>query len=171
MEKIIKGDELMLFKGEKSIAYATSHTLTVNGNTIDISSKDHGYWGASEVGNITWEITSENLYTDKYYGELFDAMVTRSQLTVAFGFASNWDVNGLSGTNAEYTLNKTKTYYTGKVYVTSLTANANTGENATLSITLTGSGALTKVAGTASTSYDDGDTGNTNSGGTGNNPL
>ena len=171
MEKIIKGDELMLFNGEKSIAYATSHTLTINGNAIDISSKDHGYWGASEVGNITWEITSENLYTDKYYGELFDAMVTRSQLTVAFGFASNWDVNGLSGTNAEYTLNKTKTYYTGKVYVTSLTANANTGENATLSITLTGSGALTKVGGTASTSYDDGDTGNTNSGATGGNPL
>jgi hypothetical protein len=54
-------------------------------------------------------------------------------------------VNGLSGTDAEYTLNKTKTYYTGKVYVTSLTANANTGENATLSITLTGSGALTKT--------------------------
>ena len=169
MEKIIKGDELMLFNGEKSIAYATSHSLTINGNSIDISSKDHGYWGASEVGNITWEITSENLYTDKYYGELFDAMVTRSQLTVAFGFASNWDVNGLSGTNAEYTLNKTKTYYTGKVYVTSLTANANTGENATLSITLTGSGALTKVGGTTSTSSNTG--GNTNSGGTGNNPL
>ena len=172
MEKIIKGDELMLFNGEKSITYATSHTLTVNGNTIDISSKDHGYWGASEVGNITWEITSENLYTDKYYGELFDAMVSRNQLSVAFGFASNWDINGLvDATNAEYTLDKTKTYYTGKVYVTSLTANANSGENATISITLTGCGALTKVGGTASTSYDDGDTGNTNSGGTGNNPL
>ena len=145
MEKIIKGDELMLFKGDKSIAYATSHTLTVNGNSIDISSKDHGYWGASEVGNITWEITSENLYTDKYYGELFDAMVSRTQLSVAFGFASNWDVNGLTGTSTEYTLDKTKTYYTGKVYVTSLTANANSGENATLSITLTGCGALTKT--------------------------
>ena len=172
MEKIIKGDELMLFKGEKSIAYATSHTLTVNGNTIDISSKDHGYWGASEVGNITWEITSENLYTDSYYGDLFDAMVSRNQLSVAFGFASNWNINGLvDATNAEYTLDKTKTYYTGKVYVTSLTANANSGENATISITLTGCGALTKVGGTASTSYDDGDTGNTNSGATGGNPL
>ena len=172
MEKIIKGDELMLFNGEKSIAYATSHSLTINGNSIDISSKDHGYWGASEVGNITWEITSENLYTDKYYGELFDAMVSRNQLSVAFGFASNWDINGLvDATNAEYTLNKNKTYYTGKVYVTSLTANANSGENATISITLTGCGALTKVGGTASTSYDDGDTGNTNSGATGGNPL
>ena len=66
MEKIIKGDELMLFNGEHSIAYATSHTLTISGNAIDISSKDHGFWGASEVGNITWEITSENLWTEKY---------------------------------------------------------------------------------------------------------
>lgn len=145
MEKIIKGDELMLFKNDKSIAYATSHTLTVNGNAIDISSKDHGYWGASEVGNISWEITSENLYTDKHYGELFDAMVSRSQLSVAFGFASNWNINGLSDTDTEYTLDKTKTYYTGKVYVTSLTANANSGENATISITLTGCGALVKT--------------------------
>ena len=78
MEKIIKGDELMLFNDEKSIAYATSHTLTINGNTIDISSKDHGFGGASEIGNITWEITSENLFTDKYYTLLFDAMINKT---------------------------------------------------------------------------------------------
>lgn len=78
MEKIIKGDELMLFNDEKSIAYATSHTLTINGNAIDISSKDHGFWGASEIGNITWEITSENLFTDKHYSTLFDAMINKT---------------------------------------------------------------------------------------------
>lgn len=98
-EKIVKGDELMLFTGENSIAYATSHTLTITGNTIDISSKDHGYWGASEVGNVTWEITSENLYTDKYYDTLFDSMINKTPITVAFGFASDWDVNGLTGNN------------------------------------------------------------------------
>lgn len=144
MEKIIKGDELMLFNDEKSIAYATSHTLTINGNTIDISSKDHGFWGASEIGNITWEITSENLFTDKHYTLLFDAMINKTQLTVALGFASDWDVNGLTGNNTQYVLDKTSNYYSGKVYVTSLTANANTGENATMSITLTGCGALVK---------------------------
>ena len=72
-------------------------------------------------------------------------MVSRSQLSVAFGFASNWNVNGLTDNTSEYTLDKTKTYYTGKVYVTSLTANANSGENATISITLTGCGALVKT--------------------------
>ena len=71
-------------------------------------------------------------------------MINRTQLTVAFGFAEDWDVNGLTGNNTQYDLDKTKNYYAGKAYVTSLTANANTGENATLSITLTGCGALVK---------------------------
>ena len=75
---IVKGDELMLFKDNKSLAYATSHTLSITGNTVDISSKDHGYWGASEIGNITWEITSENLYVDSEFDGLFTAMVANS---------------------------------------------------------------------------------------------
>ena len=36
MKQILKGDELMLFKNKKSIAYATSHVLTITGNTVDI---------------------------------------------------------------------------------------------------------------------------------------
>ena len=63
---------------------------------------------------------------------------------MALGFASDWDVNGLTVNNTQYDLDKTSNYYSGKVYVTSLTANANTGENATMSITLTGCGALVK---------------------------
>ena len=59
MNTIVKGDELMLFYQGKSIALATAHTLTLTGNTIDVSSKDHGYWGASEVGNLTWEVSTD----------------------------------------------------------------------------------------------------------------
>ena len=40
------------------------------------------------------------------------------------------------------------TYYEGKVIITSLTANANNGENATYSVTLTGTGSI-KKAGTS----------------------
>lgn len=166
MERIIKGDELMLFNNEKSIAYATSHTLTINGNTIDISSKDHGFWGASEMGNITWEITSENLFTESYYEQLFDAMINKTPLTVAFGFASDWNVNGLGENQADYSLSKSKSFYTGQAYLTSLTANANTGENATFSITLTGSGALAKVSKSLpiTPSFDNGDGSSANKG-------
>ena len=71
-------------------------------------------------------------------------MINKTAITVAFGFASNWDVNGLSGNQNDYDLDTTKHYYSGQAYITSLTANANTGENATMSITLTGSGALVR---------------------------
>lgn len=141
MQNIIKGDELMLFKNNKSLAYATSHTLTITGNTIDVSSKDHGYWGASEIGNITWEITTENLYTDTDFDALFDAMVAKTPVTIIFGKAGNYNVNGL-GNLANWTPGTV--YKTGSAVITSLTANANTGENATFSATFTGVGAITK---------------------------
>ena len=148
MKQILKGDELMLFKYKKSIAYATSHVLTITGNTVDIASKDHGFWGASEVGSLTWEITSENLYTQDAYDELFDAMVACEPIDVAFGKVSNYNKNGIDNSTANWapdTATEGSVKY-GKAVITSLVANANTGENATFSITLTGQGAITKTA-------------------------
>ena len=145
---IVKGDELMLFDAEgKALAYATSHVLTLTGNTTDISSKDHGFWGASEVGSITWELTTENLYTDDDYDKLFDIMIAGEPVTVAFAKAGNYDVNGLTscgGSVSAWTPDQSN-YRSGLAVITSLVANANTGENATYSATFTGSGALTKA--------------------------
>ena len=145
---IIKGDELMLFDSEgNSLAFATSHTLTITGNTIDIASKDCGAWGASEVGNITWELTSENLYTISDYDKLFDIMVAKEPVTVAFALCSNYDPNGLEdvGGSVEAWEPDSTNYRSGYAVITSLTVNANTGENATYSVTFTGSGPLTKA--------------------------
>lgn len=153
MANIIKGDELMLFKDGVALAYATSHTLTITGNTVDISSKDHGFWGASEIGNITWEIQSENLYTDDDYNALFNAMLNKSEVTCVFGKATNYDANGLKPADAEQGDTRptawtapTTSGYKGKAIITSLTTNANTGENATFSVTLTGKGAIINLA-------------------------
>lgn len=155
-QTIIKGDELMLFINNKPLAFATAHTLSITGNTVDISSKDHGVFAASEVGSISWEIQSENLYVDEETGEqaydtLFDAMMSRQPITVVFGKASNYDENGLerAGNTAqdaptEWTAPATN-YRTGNAVITSLQLNANTGENATYATTLTGCGALSKV--------------------------
>ena len=41
----------------------------------------------------------------------------------------------------------TKDMYMGSAYITSLTANANTGENATYSVTLTGTGSIKRATG------------------------
>lgn len=146
MKQILKGDELMLFKDKKSIAYATSHVLTITGNTVDIASKDHGFWGASEVGSLTWEITSENLYTQDAYDKLFDAMVACEPIDVAFGKVANYNKDGIDNSTADWTPDTADGVKYGKAVITSLVANANTGENATFSITLTGQGAITKTA-------------------------
>lgn len=144
---IIKGDELMLFYNGNAFAWATSHTLTITGNTVDVATKDHGFWGASEVGNLTWEITTENLYSDDDYDTLFDLMVAKEPIDVAFAKCSNYDANGLTsvGGSVESWTPSATDFRSGKAVITSLTVNANTGENATYSATFTGSGPITKA--------------------------
>lgn len=148
---IIKGDKLMIFVGGSAIAYATSHTLSLTANTVDISSKDHGFWGASDTGNLTWEATTENLYTESGFDGLFNAYLAKTPVTIVFGYASNYDTNGLfleGGTQTAgdsrptaWTADNSKGY-TGQAVITSLSVNANTGENATFSCTFTGRGAI-----------------------------
>ena len=149
MAEIIKGDKLMIFVGGQAIAYAKTHTLSLSGNTVDIGSKDHGFWGASDVGKLTWEATTENLYTEDGFDALFNSYLNKSQVTIVFGYASNYDVNGLklgstdqSDTRPESWTPAANKGYTGTAVITSLSVNANTGENATFSCTFTGMGAI-----------------------------
>lgn len=144
---IVKGDDLMLFDvSGHSIAYATSHVLTINGDTVDTTSKDHGIYGANAVNKITWEITSENLYTDDAYDELFTAMLNREAITVYFGHKNPSESAGTVADGDYQYWTKGSNTYTGKVFITSLVANANTGENATFSVTLTGNGKIVKTS-------------------------
>lgn len=151
MNTIIKGDNLMLFDDAgKSIGLATSHTLSISGDAVDVSNKDAGLYGQQEVNKINWEITSDNLYSTVAFDALFDKMVARQPVTVYFGVKSesgngSVDDDG-TGTTGQKTWTKpTAGAYTGKVFITSLTANASTGENATFSATFTGSGELKRV--------------------------
>lgn len=146
---IIKGEDLMLFdSNKKSMAYATNHTLSLSGDVVDISTKDHGIWGASEVNKITWEITTENLYTEEDFNELFDKMIEREPITVYFGRESESKANGENVVNGDYT-NWTpsiaKGVYKGDAFITSLQANASNGDKATYSATLTGVGKIERV--------------------------
>lgn len=170
-QQIIKGDDLMLFNGTtgKSYAYATAHTLTITADTADTSSKDHGIWTGNEVAKISWEITSENLYTSDGFDSLFDDMINRKPIKVIFGLKqkgkadstvadgdySNWtpDYGATLPENANPEAPSDNTtnskMYMGSAYITSLTANANTGENATYSVTLTGTGSIKHDTGAA----------------------
>lgn len=145
MGNIIKGDDLMLFDAEgHSIAYASSHVLTITADKADIQTKDHGIWGGSEVNKITWEITSENLYTTDAYDKLFTSMIAKEPIDVYFGSKKETDADKTVA-NGDYSFWTGASGYYGKAYITSLTANANSGENATFSLTLSGTGKIVKV--------------------------
>lgn len=170
-KNIIKGDDLMLFDSTgKSIGYATAHTLTITAEAVDVSSKDHGAWTGNEVNKLSWEITSENLYTVEEYDALFTAMMNRTAIQVYFGTKTDggagktvadddfgaWSLATTANVAKPSSGNTTASYstsgsatgksgYRGKVFITSLTANANTGENATFSVTLTGTGKIEKI--------------------------
>ncbi len=145
MEKIIKGDDLMLFDEDgNSLAFATSHQLTVSADAVETSSKDGGVWASNEVNKISWELTSENLYTANSYDKLMDLMLTRTAIQVYFGTKKENDPNK-TVVDGDYNCWTGAKGYTGKVFITSLTANASTGENATYSATFTGTGKLIKV--------------------------
>lgn len=168
-KQIIKGDDLMLFDSTgKSIGYATAHTLTLSAEAQDVSSKDHGIWTGNEVNKISWEITSENLYTTEEFDALFSAMIAREGIIVYFGTKTAaqdktvadddfnaWSLaptanvpDGASEAVGSYSATGSAAGtagYKGKVFITNLQANANTGENATFSVTLTGSGKIEKL--------------------------
>ena len=143
--QIIKGDELQLFIGDSAPRYATAHSLTLTGSTIDSNTKDHGFWGASEVGKITWELTAECLYTDVDYDEMFNMLISRNKFMLKFARVKNYDVNGLVDVGGNVQAWEPELHgLQGYASITSITANANTGENATYSITFTGAGSLSK---------------------------
>lgn len=156
--EIIKGSDLMLFVKKPnntvhSLAFATSHSFNISSETSDISTKDHGFWGAKEITRITWQITTDNLYTVDTFNELYDRMIARQPIEVYFCLKTPTERQGtpatvnLPGDTYDSWTPTTTTgedgYY-GKVYITSLDATAAAGDNATFSATFDGIGAITK---------------------------
>lgn len=149
---ITKGQNLMCFVGGKSIAFATSHTLEVTGETTDCSTKDNGggEWATSEMGLLSWTCSSENLIGDPRnghgYDELFEMMIKKQPIDLVFSLKSTIAADGTAyevptgGWTA-----KTDYGYQGKAFITSLSLNAPNGENTTMSVQFTGTSALTQV--------------------------
>lgn len=143
----IQGGDMMLFLGGKSIAYATSHTLEINGNTTSTANKDEGGgdWDVQEVNLLSWAASSENMYSEEGEGDnfddLYDIMVAKTPVTAVFSKKSSTATEVPEG---GWTA-QTGKGYTGKVVITSLSLNAPNGEYATYTVNFTGVGKLEKV--------------------------
>lgn len=144
----IKGGDMMLFLDGKAIAFATSHTLSISGETQDTSNKDEGGgdWASNEVSTLSWTAQSENMYSNdgngKNYDDLFDLMVKKAPITATFSKKTETVAN-VAETTEGWTASKPD--YEGKVVITSLELNAPNGEYATYTVQFTGVGELKHV--------------------------
>ena len=176
---IVKGKDLMLFttldqynggstlapttsgyadsKAYVAIAFATSHTKSSTLETSEITSKDHGMYGDNIGTKFTWQITSENLWTN-YVDVVKTAHYAGNPIFVAWGEAIIQAVDSgtittapegtslpIDDANNVWLLDTSKSYEYGKALITQLDENASNGEQATFSITLTGCGPIQQV--------------------------
>ena len=125
------------------IAYATSCSLQVDAETIDVSSKFSCRWNAVMQGNASYTISADALYCLKSSAtsngaltidNLFDAMVEGKNV----GWFIGQDKSDTCGTVEG--IDDTKPYYYGEAAITSLSIEAGNNEIVSSSISLTGSG-------------------------------
>jgi len=162
-KNIVKGDALMLFDSTgKSLGYATNHTLTISTENTEITSKDHAGHKGVVVNSIAWEIQSTNLYTVEEYEVLFSTMMAKKPVYVYFGTrkacdddksVANDDFNAWSvSPTANIVDSSIESYgsfsdttasvsaadhaFYGKAFITNLSVQAPSGENATYDVTL-----------------------------------
>lgn len=148
MAQVINGSDLMLFIDGKSIAFATSHKLSINVETVETTSKDSGgKWVSKAARKISWNCSTENLYSNDGEGmtfsQLFDLMVAREPIEAVFTLEKDYATKADEVPTGGWIPSTTGTYV-GNVIITALEANAPNGDNATFTASFEGVGALTK---------------------------
>lgn len=151
--RIIRGSELQVFINDAAPAWCTSHTMTKSAETTSTVTKDHGINTNNAVTALNWELTGEFLFSDNDYDMFFDLFSEGEPVSIKFCHVANYSTQGLirAGGDVQEWLPSNK-YMVGQAIISNLTANANAGENATFSVTFTGTGALNSVI-TGETDY------------------
>lgn len=152
--QVTNGGDLMLFLDGKTLAFSTSHKLSINVETVETTSKDDGgKWVNKAARKISWNVSSENLFIEKgdssknqsAFGDLFDLMVARQPIDAVFTKVNEGEEDA-DEIPAEGWTPSASGKYSGKVIITSLEGNAPNAENATFSVSLEGVGELKHTA-------------------------
>lgn len=144
----IMGEQVQLFISGKTLACATSCSVNISADDIDVSCKDSAGFNSTIPGRITWTAQSNNLFVIDDYQKLVDAMLNKTVLTLAFSTVGNWadrtapDADGHVVPSGGWT--SANNGYTGQVTVSSIDLSADNGSVATYSVTFNGHGALAK---------------------------
>lgn len=138
----LKGQNFRIYSGASVIGMATGCTVTLNGNTEDASTKDDvGMASKPTVISKSWNVSVESLSVADV-GAMLTAIKSMTPFTLM------WDE---SSTTDNQTALGAAFARTGTAYLNDATFNFNDRENSTKSLQFTGSGPLTEVATTPST--------------------
>lgn len=145
---LVLGEEMYLYvtSANTPIAFATSCSIQVDGETIDTSNKMSGRWNSNLAGKNGYTISSDALYTQTEGHYSFDTLMEK----MIEGGTLEWTVGKAKDyKNGDFDFDSTKPHYKGTGYVTSLSLEAGNNEVASCSITITGSGAIVRETGSA----------------------
>ena len=126
------------------IAFATSCSLQVDGETIDTSNKMSCRWNANLAGKNSYTVSADALYTAKSGATSFDTLLSKMVDGNAIGWAMAQPSSATSCSEQNFYIDNTKVIAFGEGLITSLSLNAGNNEAASCSITITGSGEISK---------------------------
>ena len=113
-----------------AVGGSVTNTLSINGEVIDVTTKDSQGWRELLQGLRSWSMSGEGKFDDAStfgFEELFAKIEARTAVTIRF---------------TDETLGET--YYEGGAFVTSLEKTAPLEDATTFSFTFEGTGALTE---------------------------
>lgn len=140
-----------------SLACATSHSLDIQMNTVDTSTKDNGNgrWQTSEAGMRSWTVSSDNLVASTgengaKLADLYPLLANGTLIECVFSLQSNIpdysakEAEGFTVPEGGWTPDSANCLK-GKGYITALNISAPLDGKATAAVTITGCGALEQV--------------------------
>lgn len=119
--------------GYEPVAFSTSASFSINNELIDTTNKDSSGWSNSQSGLKNFEISTEALQdfeANLDFQEMFNDIGSTTAVTVRF---AQRDTGGGSDK-----------YYQGSAFISSLSMEAGVEDNATYSVTLTGTASVTE---------------------------
>lgn len=152
---MVKGKQLQLFVGNSgtysTLGYSTANGLSYTNDVTTVSSKDHGKYPENEVNSASWQFTGTCLFSVAAANTVMGLAESGAVTPFAFGMISESDwqdgLKSVTGKNTNTSWSPGNSFIKyGSGRVTSCSITANDGENATLDLTITGSGALSSTA-------------------------
>ena len=128
---ILNGALAKIQVGGVTVAHLTSNSLTLDHSTRDASTKDSAGWKESLEGQMAFSGSAEGFFAeDATYGyeDLYGQFILRSQVVVT------WTTDVIGDQE-----------YSGSCYITSLERTDGLEESSTFSVSLEGTGAVTKA--------------------------